>query len=237
MARKPSSSQPVIVAELGRPETPEETAARKTRDSQLYRQRKTVNNLVFSLIVTLAVVLVIVLIVPRGVDAWSEHSVDVAQAATATSPTAGHPLVAPDVPEEWLAKQAELRAGPGGEISYWYIGYTTASESYAAVVQAFTQSGGPVDESWISEQLELQTATGTERIGGVEWTVYDHPERSADQANMIFGLQASIDEVTFLVYGTDTPETLRALAGEVAQQANEIGVGALPADSEEGGSE
>jgi hypothetical protein len=41
-----------VVAELGRPETPEEEAARRAENSRLYRQRKTVNNLVYSLIVT-----------------------------------------------------------------------------------------------------------------------------------------------------------------------------------------
>jgi hypothetical protein len=44
-----------VVAELGRPETPAETAARKAESSRLHRQRQTVNNLVYSLIATLGI--------------------------------------------------------------------------------------------------------------------------------------------------------------------------------------
>ena len=79
---------PRIVAELGRPETASETAARKAENSRLYRQRKTVNNLTLSLLVSLGMVLLIVLIVPRGTDVWGDHIVDVAAAATAAAPPA-----------------------------------------------------------------------------------------------------------------------------------------------------
>lgn len=203
---------PVVVAELGRPETPAETAARKARDSRLYRQRKTVNNLVFSLLVTVALAILIVIVVPRGTDTWTAHSVDVARAASETAPTAGHDLVAPAMPATWKAKQAELRSAPGGEISYWYIGYTTANDAYAAVVQAFTKSGGPVDASWIAQQLEGQSATGTELIGGTEWTVYDHRDRNPDEANMLYGLQTELEDSSLLVYGTDSQAAIHELA-------------------------
>lgn len=236
MARN-SSSVPVVVAELGRPETPAETAARKARDSRLYRQRKTVNNLVFSLIVSLAVVLLIVLVVPRGVDTWGAHTVDVAQAAEGSAPTAGQPLVFPDTPEGWKAKQAELRGASSGDISYWYIGYTTASDQYAAVVQAFTSSGSPVDETWIAQQLEDQTATGTESSGGLDWTVYDHPERNPESSNVVFAMQSTIGDATLLVYGTESPKALRELAERVAASAIAQGAGTTSTATQSGGEE
>ena len=40
------AKQPRVVAELGRPETPDETAARKAASSAAYRSSKTVRNLV-----------------------------------------------------------------------------------------------------------------------------------------------------------------------------------------------
>jgi len=224
MARK-SPSGPVIVAELGRPEAPSETAARKAKSSRLYRERKTVNNLVFSLLVSLAMVLLIVLVVPRGVDTWSEHGVDVAQFAEETAPTAGQPLLAPEVPSDWKAKQAELRAASSGDISYWYIGYTTPENGYATVQQAFTTTGTLVDESWIGQQLEAQAPTGTETLGGLEWTVYDHPERNPDHSNMQFGLETQLGATTLLVYGTDSADALRSLAATVAKQATSLGLG------------
>lgn len=213
---------PRVVAELGRPETAHETAARKAENSRLYKQRKTVNNLVFSLLVSVAVMIVLVLIVPRGTDIWSDHSVDVAESARETSESTGHPLVAPEVPESWKAKQAHLRTSQTSDILHWYIGFTTENEAYAAVVQAFTRTGEAINETWIAQQLEEQAPTGTETIGGINWTVYDHPKRSADETNVVFGMEARIGDNVLLVYGTDRPEVLRTLAAAVAAQATAL---------------
>ncbi|PRI12557.1 DUF4245 family protein [Leucobacter massiliensis] len=211
--------RPVVVAELGRPETPAETAARKAHDSRMYRQRKTVNNLVFSLLVSLAVVLIMVLVVPRGTDTFSEHSVDVQQLAAEAAPSAGRKLAAPEVPAEWKAKSAGLRQGDG--VTWWQINYTTVdpatgAQAYAAVAQAFTADGSPVPEAWVSQQLEKQAPTGTERLGGLDWVVYDHPDRNPDESNMLFGMQSEWEGDTILVYGTDSPATLRVLATHLA---------------------
>ena len=217
MAKK--QKPPVVVAELGRPETPAETAARKATDSRNYRQRKTVNNLVFSLLVSLGLVLVIVLMVPRGTDTFSDHRVDVVALAEDAAPSAGRQLAAPDVPEAWKAKWAGLKKS--GDVTLWQINYTTVDEatgveSYAAVVQAFTADGAPVTEDWITGQLEDQQPTGSESIGGIDWTVYDHTDRDPDESNMLFGLSGDWQGDAILVYGTDTPETLRVLASQVA---------------------
>lgn len=213
MAKK--TKAPVIVAELGRPETPAETARRKATDSYLYKKRKTVNNLVFSLIVSLGVVAIMYLGVPRGVDTYKDYSVDVAQLAEQATSGAGRVLAAPEVPEGWLAKQAQLRHSDN--ITWWQINYTTVDQAYAAVAQGFTTDGSPVDESWAFEQLESQPPTGAEELGGVNWTVYDYPKRNPDSSNMLFGLEGEINGDTVLVYGTDTPGNIRVLAAEVAR--------------------
>ncbi|WP_053382861.1 DUF4245 family protein [Leucobacter celer] len=217
MAKK--QKPPAVVAELGRPETAAETAARKAHDSRMYRQRKTVNNLVFSLLVSLGLVLVIFLVVPRGTGGFAEHSVDAQQLAAEAAPSAGRDLAAPEVPESWKAKWAGLRQSGG--VTWWQINYTTVDEatgyeSYAAVAQAFTADGSPVGDAWISQQLEQQRPTGAEQLGGIDWVVYDHPDRDPERSNMIFGLQGEWENDTILVYGTDTPATLRVLATEVA---------------------
>lgn len=217
MASKPKP--PVIVAELGRPETAEETAARKARDSRLYKQRKTVNNLVLSLLVSLGLVLVIVLAVPRGTGGWNDHSVDVGEAATAASASVSLPLVAPEVPDTWKAKQAEIRDAASGDIRYWYIGYTTENNAYAAVVQAFTTTGAAVDATWIGQQLEGLDPTGSESLGGLRWEIYDYPERNPDESNVLFGARGVLGETTVLVYGTDSSAVMRTLAVAVAEAA------------------
>ncbi|MFV0432654.1 MAG: DUF4245 family protein [Leucobacter sp.] len=228
--------QPVVVAELGRPETPYETASRKARDSRLYRQRKTVNNLVFSLLVSLGLMVAIVLMAPGligGKSAFEEQSVDVASLAEAAAPGAGRTLAAPAVPEAWKAKQAALRQSDG--VTSWQINYTTvdeatSSEAYAAVVQAFTADGAPVEDAWVSQQLEQLAPTGSEQLGGIDWIVYDHPDRKIDGSNVRFAVQGVWQGDTILVYGTDSPATLRQLAVQTVesleQQSTEAPAGA-----------
>lgn len=200
-----------IVAELGRPETAAETAARKAEGSRLYRSRKTVNNLVFSLLVTVGLVFVIYLMVPRGVGDYAERSVDVAQAAATAG--ADYTLAVPAVPDTWKAKQASLSINGG--VTFWQIHYTTDNNAYATVVQAYTANGDPVPAKWIAGKLEEQQATGTEQLGGIDWQVYDHQNRKADQVNMRFGLAGTVETNSVLVYGTDDAATIRVLATQV----------------------
>ena len=51
------AKSPRIVAELGRPETPDETAARKAESSRVHRESQNTRNLVAALIVTIAIVM------------------------------------------------------------------------------------------------------------------------------------------------------------------------------------
>lgn len=200
-----------VVAELGRPETAAETAARKAEGSRLYKSRKTVNNLVFSLLVTVGLVAVIYLMVPRGVGDYEDRSVDVAKIAAESG--ARYTLAVPAVPESWKAKQASLTVDNG--VSYWQIHYTTDNNAYASVVQAYTSGGSPVPEKWIAAKLEDQKATGTDRLGGIDWTVYDHLDRKSEKVNMRFGLEGVVGTNSVLVYGTDDEGTIRVLATQV----------------------
>lgn len=211
MARK---SEPRVVAELGRPETPEETAARKAENSRLHRQRQTVNNLVLSLLASLGMVLLIVLIVPRGVGDFEKRSVDVVTLAEQATPTAGQTLVAPNMPEGWLAKQATIRTSNTDRVTQWYVGFTTPepTKQFAAVVQAFTPQSEPANETWIAQLLESKPATGTETFEGRTWTVYDHTSELPDETNVRYAMSTNLDEAALIVYGTDEPDVIRALA-------------------------
>lgn len=199
-----------VVAELGRPETAAETAARKAQGSREHRRRQTPNNLIYSLLVTVGVVAIIFLMVPRGGGNFDQRSVDVAALAAEASPTAGTPLIAPATPEGWLAKQAVVKTS--GSVSYWTINYTTADGRFAQVVQAFPANGQPVNDTWISQRLEQRSATGTDTFGGVNWVVYDHQKQSADGSNVTFALEGHLDSTVLLVSGTDTAAVIRGLA-------------------------
>lgn len=207
-----SSRPPRVVAELGRPETPEETAERKARDSKLYRQRKTVNNLVLSLIVSLAMVVVIVLAVPRG-NYEQNRSVDVTALAEQAQPSAEMPLAVPALSSDWKATQAEVRESAAEQVTFWYVGYTAPDAQFAA----FKEAVG-ANPTWVAAQLDNRSATGTETRNGVEWTVYDHSELSADDTNVRFGLTTAVNDVTYVVYGTTSHAHMWQLADALAAQ-------------------
>ncbi|MEO7348435.1 MAG: DUF4245 domain-containing protein, partial [Terrimesophilobacter sp.] len=78
--------EPRVVAELGRPETPQEAADRRAEASRVRRQSKTFVNLVIALLASLAVVAVVVLVVVRP-DAAPREPIDYAAiAAEADTP-------------------------------------------------------------------------------------------------------------------------------------------------------
>lgn len=207
-----SQRPPRVVAELGRPETPEETAERKARDSKLYRQRKTLNNLILSLIVSLGMVAVIVLAVPRG-DYQPDRSVDVAAVAEAAQATASMPLAVPELGEGWKATQAEVRTSSAEKVTFWYVGYIAPDKQFAA----FKEAVG-ANPTWVAAQLENRSATGVETRSGVEWTVYDYNTLTGDETNVRLGLTAEVDGITYIVYGTADSEHIWQLAEALAKQ-------------------
>ena len=197
---------PRVVAELGRPETPEETAARKAENSRNYRQRQTVQNLVFALGASLLVVLVIVLLVPRS-DTPIERDVDVAAVAEQAEAVGDDPLAVPELPDGWRANAAELRTSTVDQVTAWYAGYLTPSNEYIGMYK-----GIDANPTWIAELLARTLASGTTTIDGVEWTVYDNRDTDNDVGNARYGLVTEAGDSTFVVLGTGTPEEFETMA-------------------------
>jgi hypothetical protein len=206
MARR----EPRVVAELGRPETPEETAKRKAEDSVKHRQRQTVRNLVGSLVASLAVVAVIVLIVPRS-DTPIERDVDVASIAAQAQVGLEQELAVPELPEGWRSNDASLRQSEADGVTAWYAGYLTPSDEYAGMYQ-----GLGANPTWTADLLANTVASGVVTIDGVEWTVYDNRESDADVGNARYGLVTEAGESTFVLLGTAAPEEFETLARAIA---------------------
>ncbi|MDF2574702.1 MAG: hypothetical protein K0S05_1614 [Agromyces sp.] len=200
---------PRVVAELGRPETPEETAARQAENSRKHRQRQTVKNLVLALGASLLVVLVIVLLVPRS-DTPIERDIDVADVAAQAQAASDDPLAVPELPEEWRANAAELRRSEVDEVTAWYAGYLTPSDEYVGMYQ-----GLDANPTWVAGLLARTLATGTTTIDGVEWTVYDNRDSTDDVGNARYGLATEAGGTTFVLLGTATPEEFETLATEL----------------------
>ncbi|WP_413353698.1 DUF4245 family protein [Microbacterium sp. 1P06AB] len=200
-----------IVAELGRPETPAETAARKAAASQRYRSSKTFRNLIAALIVCVGIMAVVYLGVPRGTPADVPEA-DVAASATQAEEIAGHGVVIPDVPDAWRANSALVE---GGE---WRIVYAPA-RGYVEVTQSFSAPDG-----WVSRELGGFAPTGSTTIDAIEWDVYELPSpvQQIDYAlattigsdTVIIGLSESTDRSAAATVAESLGDQIRTLREE-----------------------
>jgi len=209
---------PRIVAELGRPETPEETAARKAQNSRNHRANQTLRNLIYSLIATLALTLLIVAVVVRP-DPAETPAVDYHTIAAESQVSASEPLIDPDLPPAFTSNNAQLTNSADG-VSSWYIGFITPSKEFVGLTQGIN-----ANPTWTSQQLENLTPTGTETIDGREWDIYDHRDEK-DPGNLAYAMvttvtttgAASTDEstdTTYILFGTADANEFRTVAASV----------------------
>ncbi|GAA4145520.1 DUF4245 domain-containing protein [Leifsonia shinshuensis] len=208
---------PAVVAELGRPETPEETAARKAQNSANHRNRQTVNNLVYSLIATVALVAVIVLIVPRGNPTSTAPAVDYAAVAQQAQGSEPDRLLVPRLPSGWKSNSAELRTKTADGVDAWYIGLLTPKGQYIGVTQGFN-----ANDSWVSDQVNRTRIAGTREIDGVKWDVYDN-RASSDAGNVKYALVTSAGKSTVVVFGTAEDAEFTTVASSLADQLHSLG--------------
>lgn len=204
-----------IVAELGRPETPEETAARKAASSKAYRSSQTIRNLVAAMLVTLAVVAVIVFAVPRG-EPTSQPQVDLAGIAQNVESTMQSPVIVPEVGTFWRVNAAALE---GGATRVWNVTLAPAAEDERGFIKLAQAFG--TDASWAPQQLNGVAPTDTVRIADRDWDVY-RPGEAGSRANITYaiGTQASDDYV--LLYGSGSAESTAELATSLAPQLDAL---------------
>lgn len=202
------ASSPRVVAELGRPETPDETAARKAASSHAYRSSQTMRNLIAALLVTLAIVLIIVLAVPRG--SFDEPGeIDVAAAAEAASTASGSDLIVPEVPEAWRANSARM------EGTMWRVVYAPdGDDGFVRVGQLLS-----ADDTAVSALLGGVAPTGTVVIDGIEWDEYT---TTASDDGVTYALATPAGSDTVIVYGSAEADTAAVAAAGVADQIDAL---------------
>jgi hypothetical protein len=208
VARRDPKPRP-IVAELGRPETPEEEAARKAQNSKNYRDSKTTRNLWVAVGVTVAIVALIVLIVPRD-DSSRLQTVDYRAVGVSAQRTFPVPLAVPELPDTWSSNVAEIRTANDG-VTSWFIGLITPSEQFLSITQAVD-----ANPSWLATELQQTKPTGSTNIEGIDWTIYDNRGSGRDVGNVEYALVTESGRSTFIVAGTATPEEAQALASTIA---------------------
>lgn len=201
-----------IVAELGRPETPDEIADRKAASRLAHRSNQTTLNLVIALGASLLVVFLIVIVVVRPDQAGAPKTVDWTAVARDAQQSVSTPLVVPSLPKTWSANRAELidaKTASDG-IASWQVGFLTPSTQYIGLAQ-----GIKANPSWVATQLSDKASTGDENYGGVAWKVYDH--RTADHpGNLAYALVATVGDSTIVLAGTGSDSEFATLATEIS---------------------
>lgn len=221
MARRDPKPRP-IVAELGRPETPEEEAARKAQNSKNYRDSKTIRNLWVAVGVAVGIVALIVLLVPRD-DSSRLQAVDYRAVAVSAQRTLPVPLAVPELPDTWTSNVAEIRTASLDGVTSWFVGLITPSRQFLSITQ-----GIDANPSWLVTELKQTSPTGTTTIDGIDWTVYDNRDSDRDVGNVKYALTTESGRSTFIVAGTATPEEAEALASTITDAIEQQTTGATP---------
>lgn len=191
------ASSPRVVAELGRAETPDETAARKAAASRAYRSSQTFRNLIVALLTIVAVVVVIILAVPRGELAEPEPA-DVPAVAADVAAATGRTVIVPTVPSVWRANAAELQGDT------WLVVYAPGS-GFVRVAQRFD-----ADQTWAAATVDGRAPTGTVEIDGILWEEYDLASPTPDRISYALAVRAGTDVV--MVYGSAADDVVRTAA-------------------------
>lgn len=200
-----------IVAELGRPETPDETAARKAASSKAYRGSQTFRNLIAALLVTVAVVAVIIFAVPRGQPVPAAE-IDVAGIAAGVESTMDGPAIVPELDGFWRVNAAELQSGA---TVVWEITLAPAADDergFIKVAQAFD-----ADSSWAPQRLNGNAPTDEVRIGGLDWDVYKLGDAGAN-ANVSYAIGTQAGDDYVLLYGSRSAASTADLAESLVPQ-------------------
>lgn len=193
-----------VVAELGRPETPEETAARRAETSRAHRANQTTRNLVLAIVASLGIVLFAVLVVVRP-STNLVKSVDYRTVAAQAQQTVGAKLAAPNLPKDWTSNDAELKADNGKTVE-WYVGLITPKKQFIGIEQ-----GVHTSDTWFGSLLGKSQPTGHIAIAGVDWTVYDR-RASSGAGNFQYSLAGTIGDSNLVLHGSADNAEFRVVA-------------------------
>ncbi len=198
-----------IVAELGRPETDDERAARIAENRRKRRASQSTTNLLLSIGASLLIVLFLIVVTVR--EDPTPESVDYRATAQQAEQGLGQPVVAPELPEGWYANRANL--GSEGQVAEWYVGLITRDDRFIGVLQGFD-----ANETWLDDALRQPNGDGESvEIGGAQWTLYDR--REVDEiGNRAYALVTEAESSTIVLYGTASETEFAQLATAVAAE-------------------
>ncbi len=208
--------EPRIVAELGRPETPEETAARRAENSRKHRANQTVMNLILALVASLAVVVVVYFGVVRP-EQPPMDPVDWAMIAEQSQSDSPVSLSVPVLPADWSSNDAALRSGPAKSL-VWRIGFLTPNNGYIALDQGIDTPAG-----WVDDQigaLRAADTTTTRTVDGMSWKVYDRTT-APNPGNYEYSMALTVGRAVYLIHGSASSVAFETLASAIVAELPE----------------
>ncbi|KQR43908.1 exodeoxyribonuclease VII small subunit [Frigoribacterium sp. Leaf164] len=204
--------EPRVVAELGRPETPDETARRKAENTRKHYANQTAKNLTLSILASLGIVLFLVLVVVRPGGTVNRQVIDYRSVAEQSEASVDVPLASPALPDGWSSNRAEIDTGTADGVSTWYVGLITPADQFIALEQ-----GIDANDTWVSAAVQTAVPNGTTTIGGLDWLVYD--QRDADDpGNYAYSLTTTVDRSSYVLHGTADDTEFETLATALAEQ-------------------
>lgn len=206
----PETGRPVV-AELGRPETPQETWERKDTARRARRQHQTAFNLVLALIASLGIVVFLVAVVARP-DTTVDRDVDYRQVASQAA-VPGVTLAVPSLPDSYTSNRADFTDRAADGVDVWTVGLLTPDKQFIGL-----QQGIDANATWVADQLDQHAATGSRTIDGTKWTVYDRRDQGKDAGNQAYSLVTTFGRNTIVLAGTADDRSFRTVAAAVAKQ-------------------
>jgi hypothetical protein len=178
-------------------------AATYSAQRRTERQRATWQSMVISMAVVVGIVMALLLLVPR-VNSVTQPPVDVDLGLRAASSRLQFtPSVPTGLPDGWRATSVRTVRSTA-EVLMWHVGYQTPTQQYAAV-----QQGKDAPAEWVRAQVNRAPTSGTQRVGGAEWTRYVRADKTQNSLVLVHG------DVTTVVSGTAGFEELARLAASL----------------------
>lgn len=166
--------------------------------SQVKRLSQPMIGMLITMMVTVAVVVALLMLNPEPDTEPYQRDEDVHVEAVHAGRSAEFLPAAPDVPDEWSANYAYWENQSEQGIPLWEVGFTTDSMTFVGFSQS--DQGNP---TWISEETEGATPSGTQTVDGVVFEVYHGDE---DRTWFVLTEEHNDVDGTTVVLGGDASE-------------------------------
>lgn len=210
------AATPRVVAELGRPETPQETADRRAAASRERRINQTAVNLVIALGATLLVVAFLVVVVVRPDAAPQRADVDWRADAVAAEQSGIGTVLSPELPDGWTANRTAIEVID--DTPTWTIGFLTPSGAYLALEQGVDATGAWVRTAAAVADDDVLFEAPQALVGGTTWWVLDRRDDRDAPGNHPLVLATIAGTATVVLHGTASDEEFAVLADALRDQ-------------------